>query len=150
MCWFGIWPSETALGDHAVFLVKRWALLLIALFWISGCSGNKPEPTSIEGLSQRIKDNSNDWTAYLLRGVNYYSAKEYDLALDDFNKAIYLNPESGTGYLWLGMTWSAKNDTDKALKNFSEAIRLDEKKAYALQLRGEIWQSKGEFDKAIA
>ena len=46
----------------------------------------------IDYCNYRIKERPNDGTAHWFRGKAYYQQKEYDLALESFNKVIEIFP----------------------------------------------------------
>ena len=57
------------------------------------------------------------------RGLMYYNAKEYNLAIPEFRKAITENPGNAEIYFYLGMSCKAERDTG-AVEAFQKAIDL--------------------------
>jgi tetratricopeptide (TPR) repeat protein len=77
-------------------------------------------------------------------------AQSYDLAIDDFTKAIKLEPNNGLNYRERGRAYALKKDYDKAIADFNRAIQLDPGHAKAYNNRGLAFALKGDHDKAIA
>lgn len=89
-------------------------------------------------------------------GLTYYDKKEFDLALDTFNKALEQDPKSSTIYTNLGATYTAKGDREKAIANLKKAIQINPNEAlthnnlgYALAQEGNIQEALAEFEKAL-
>jgi tetratricopeptide (TPR) repeat protein len=87
--------------------------------------------------------------AYINRGQHYYEIKEYDRAIEDFNRAIPLKPR------WLQMAYGnrgnayyALDEDDKAIDSYDKAIALDPKYTAALTARGLIYEKMGAIERA--
>jgi tetratricopeptide (TPR) repeat protein len=69
----------------------------------------------------------NDATGYYWRGTCYYDMAQYDLAINDFSKAIKLNQKSpDSEYNYRGLSYSAKGEYDSAISDFTKAIEIDQ------------------------
>jgi tetratricopeptide (TPR) repeat protein len=89
--------------------------------------------------------------AYINRGQHYYEQKEYDKAIEDFNRAIPLKPK------WLEMAYGnrgnayyAKGEDDKAIDSYDKAIAMDAKYTAALTARGLLYEKAGAIERAKA
>src|SRR5262249_12991925 len=87
--------------------------------------------------------------AYINRGQHYYEIKEYDKAIDDFNRAIQLKPK------WLqlaygnrGNAYYAKDEDDKAIDSYDRAIEIDTTYTAALTARGMLYEKPGAIERA--
>ena len=60
--------------------------------------------------------------AYINRGNLYLRKKEYDPALNDFNKALPLDWRHAVTYNARGEVFAAKGDFEWALNDFNQAI----------------------------
>jgi tetratricopeptide (TPR) repeat protein len=83
---------------------------------------------------------------YANRGLVYDDRREYDRALQDFNRAIQLYPWAFT---YRGITYRKKGEYDRAIKDFDEAIRIDPKVATYYSNRAIAYSNKGEYDRSI-
>lgn len=57
-------------------------------------------------------------------GFIYYFARQYDLALEQYNTGVELRPENGPGYYGRGFTLAAMGRHDEALADYKEMQRL--------------------------
>lgn len=109
-----------------------------------------------------IDSNPSDGAAYLGRGRVYF-AKEPNLAIQDFNKAIELNPTYFQTYISLGLLYLAvKKDYDRAIIEFNNAMvaasqnTMDaghRRRSYlqnAYVNRGAAYLQKRDFENALA
>ena len=62
--------------------------------------------------------------------------RRYDLAYDDYNKAVILDPEEPRFYMGRGRIYALKGDALKAVADFDKAIDLDSTQADAYLARG--------------
>jgi eukaryotic-like serine/threonine-protein kinase len=60
------------------------------------------------------------------KGVIFYNAREYDKAVEQYNKASELDQNSPTVHAFLGYTYSMKEMYAKAIAEYKEVIRLTE------------------------
>jgi len=117
--------------------------------------------------------------AYLDRGIYFASRRQWDLAIDNFTKAISIDKNLTAAYLLRGRAyyacasyvtstgknfdnitanitegWTAtaerQNNYNKAITDFTEAIRLDPKSALAYRERGVTFADKGDQTSALA
>ncbi len=84
-------------------------------------------------------------------------ADQYQLALDDFDKAIKLRPRRAVYYLWRGVAYHAINDLELAWGNYNAALKLtgpadtpltDEQRERAYTGLGWIAYSKKQYAEA--
>jgi protein O-mannosyl-transferase len=88
-------------------------------------------------------------TAYLNRGLAFGDKKEFDRAIEDFNKAISVNPKYVEAYLNRGMVFVVKGEFDKAIEDYNAAISVNPVFVDAYTNRGSAFYRKGELDRAI-
>lgn len=84
------------------------------------------------------------------KGYEFHIKKEYDLAIEYYNKAIKLNPIFAGAYLNRGAAFIEKHDYDLAIKDCKRVLRLKPKHISAHLNRGEAFARKHEYDLAIA
>ena len=62
---------------------------------------------------------------YNNKGVVYhYGKRDYDRAIEDYNKSIRLEPWVASTYLNRGYAYDNKGDYDRAIKDYDNAVRL--------------------------
>jgi tetratricopeptide (TPR) repeat protein len=87
--------------------------------------------------------------AFYNRGLGYYTRREYDRAIQDFDEAIRRNPKYANAFCNRGAAYQTKREYDRAIADYDEAIRLNPKDADTLALRATKYQFKGQYDRAI-
>jgi tetratricopeptide (TPR) repeat protein len=85
------------------------------------------------------------WTAiaYTNRGAVFMDEKQYDKAIDDFNKTIELSPRNANAYLGRGFSLANKNQFNRAIEDLNRAIEMNPKKADAYTIRGLVYAQIG-------
>ncbi|HEV3006363.1 MAG TPA: tetratricopeptide repeat protein [Pirellulales bacterium] len=97
-----------------------------------------------------LKSGRNVVVAYVLRGISWFSLREYDNAIKDFSEAIKLEPGNSNFFTLRGNAYDQKHLYDAALADFTEAIRLDPTNLAAYNDRGCTLTNKGEYQQAEA
>jgi tetratricopeptide (TPR) repeat protein len=75
--------------------------------------------------TNEINKNPDDIDLLKKRSKTYRLLKEYDLALNDINKAIEMNPDSAEQYYQRGFIYIKKKQYDQAIRDFDSALGLD-------------------------
>jgi len=88
-------------------------------------------------------------TAYANRGTAYRDTRQYDRAMDDYNKAVELNPGDARAYVLRGTVHVLTEQYDRVIEDCSKAIELDPQYAMAYNNRGVAYQITREYDRAI-
>ena len=89
--------------------------------------------------------------AYINRGQHHYEQKEYDKAIEDFNRAIPLKPKwVAMAYGNRGNAYYAKGEDDKAIDSYDKAVELEPKYTAALTARGLLYEKAGAVERAKA
>jgi len=96
-----------------------------------------------------IKDSSKNINKYFTLGNDYTKKKEYDKAIEAYQKAIEINPNNAWAYNNMGLCFYHKKEYDKAIEAYQKAIELDPNYARAYNNMGLCFYHKKEYDKAI-
>ncbi|MBI3353658.1 MAG: tetratricopeptide repeat protein [Nitrospirae bacterium] len=81
------------------------------------------------------------------KGNEYSLKKEYDNAIENYNKAIAFNPDDADVYTQRGKAYYDKGQYDKAIEDFNRAIALNPNDENAYAMRGFAYIHKGQYDK---
>ena len=91
-------------------------------------------------ISEAIKLHPNNPDSYYLLGKLYERSEDYDLAFDQFRKAIKIDPNYAKAFIAIGTIQSNYLDEfDKALINLTNAITLDPSNKSAYFQRGLLY-----------
>ena len=90
-----------------------------------------------------------DAEGYFRRGVEAHQRGDFDLAIQDYDKAIALKPDHAKAYYNRGVAYGAKGDYDHAIQDYDKAIALKPDHAEAYNNRGVAYWEKGDHDHAI-
>lgn len=76
---------------------------------------------AIKILNKLEKLDQNNQDIFYLRGINYYLLKEFNKAIDDFNKTLQLDPDHPEAYLYRAKAKKANNNLLGALSDYNKA-----------------------------
>jgi tetratricopeptide (TPR) repeat protein len=88
--------------------------------------------------------------AYINRGQQYYTLRNYNRAAADFTSAIALDPYHPIAYGNRGNVKHVLGQLDAAIADYSRAIELDRGYTSAYTGRGIMYERQGRIDLAIA
>ncbi|BAS68351.1 tetratricopeptide repeat protein [Bathymodiolus septemdierum thioautotrophic gill symbiont] len=103
----------------------------------------------IEICTQIVKLDPNDAYAFNNRGIVYASLKQFDKAIEDYDKAIDLNPKYAKAFYNRGNAYTHLKQFEKAIEDYDKAIDLNPKYANAFYNRGVAYRKMGDEEKAI-
>jgi hypothetical protein len=83
-----------------------------------------------------------------LRGLKYLTDKQYDLAIQEFDRAI--SNGISHAYYVRGQAWLAKKDYQRAISDFTEGIKKRERDYFVYFYRAEAYAGNNERENAIA
>ena len=84
------------------------------------------------------------------RGIMYSEKGRYDLALEEFNKALEIYPLSVEIYNNRGITYLIRGDYDRAIEDFTKAVMLNPDAAKTYYNRGITYVAKGQINRALS
>lgn len=94
---------------------------------------------AIDYLTEAIRLEPDNKSAYLLRGGAYYKLKKDNLAVGDYSNAIKLDPDNARTYALRGFAYGALGQYQSAIADFDKAISLKPDKASYYQGRANIY-----------
>lgn len=94
--------------------------------------------------TRAIELNSDNATAYSIRGAIYYRMHDFNSALGDFNQAIHFNSSDFKTFYNRGLTYVKLNNYQAAAQDFSKAIELNPNDADSWYNRGICRQRLGD------
>lgn len=98
---------------------------------------------------KREKDNQMTSGDYIRSGNRYYDKKDYQNALESYNRAVELDENNAVAYYNRGCVFSRQKEYNKAIADYSKAIELDKNYVNAYYGRGIVYGEQGKYDKAI-
>lgn len=75
-------------------------------------------------LANGVAQANNDAEIYFNRGYNYHSSGQYELAIQNYNKAIQLNPNNSVYYKRRAYSYFELKKYEQAIKDFDKAIKI--------------------------
>ncbi|HEY5006572.1 MAG TPA: TIR domain-containing protein [Caulobacteraceae bacterium] len=90
-----------------------------------------------------------DIEAMYAQGNTHAKAKEYDQAIEQYDRVIRVDPQHINALNNRGNAYLAKAGYDQAIADFDKAIAIKPDFATAYANRGNAYQDRGEFDRAI-
>jgi tetratricopeptide (TPR) repeat protein len=128
--------------------MKNYIFIFIFLTgMLSNIYGQDADHT-VEELNQAIKREPNNAELYTERATVYGKSGRYAEALDDFNKAIYLNPTANS-YNGLSLTYIYLRNIEEAINAATKSIELDPYDDVGYANRGFGKFLMGRFDEAL-
>ena len=86
-------------------------------------------------------------TAYV-KGRELFLSKDYDSAIEQFNKVIEMDEKFVEAYNMRGSCYSALKKNDEAVKDFSKAIELNPDNRGAYLGRSSVYKAMGKLPQA--
>jgi len=132
--------------------VLKWlfpvaASLLLAIFLASSLAACLPTDQRLLKEGDRYYDAGDKLN---VEGKSSEALKQYDLAVQQYSKALEANPQSIPGYLSRGAAYTELGKYDEALKDLGQVIQMDPENTMAYYQRAmtEIFAQK--YDQSIA
>lgn len=86
---------------------------------------------------------------YFFLGLSYYGLEQYELALNQFQKALDLSPEFERARILVAMTLLKQKRLDDAIIEIQKVLRTNPNNAYAHNILGSAFLANGEYDKGM-
>ncbi len=110
--------------------MSRFPHAALAAFVIVAALAGCQSTTTVNGqpvapTERREQDPVKRAEIRLQLAASYYQNRQYQIAIDEANRAIELDPKSAMGYSILGLIYMDLDDRSQAELNFGRALRLD-------------------------
>lgn len=140
-------------------IVNRFLLLMILFFIPINVSAqnyfklgkkelkNGKYSIAVSYFTKHLKS-SEDYKAYINRGIAYSMMNQIELALNDYNKSIQLKPKSENSYYNRGIAYSKSGKLEEAIKDFQKVIELKPNYARAFDKIGKIYFEQNKLEDA--
>jgi Tfp pilus assembly protein PilF len=105
---------------------------------------------SISLWGDAIEKNDKAPKSFNNRGLTYYEHQQYDKALYDFNRTIYLRDDYPDAHYNRGVVYFTLKKYNEALEDYNIALQQNPKFAKAYNNRGNVYHLVGKYNEAIA
>jgi tetratricopeptide (TPR) repeat protein len=105
---------------------------------------------SLMDFEDAIKQDKRNAEAYFYKGKINKALKQFDKAVDDFNKALDLGYSKYECAVEVGNAYSQMGSRSKAIRYFTSAIKEDPNKGKAYELRGLGYLIEEDYKNALA
>lgn len=126
-------------------ILKYTIALCIAATLAQALHAQTPAQQTIAPLTQAIKANPKNASAWFKRGNAYYKLGKYDLAVSDLTQSLTLDPDNTKATRSRGNAYYKLNNLDSAIIDFSEVLEDSADDKGVLQLRGDAYRVKNEY-----
>ena len=114
----------------------------------------KKEPADQEKSDKKFanrtkKNEISDKEVKLINGIRYYKNKEYEKAIDEFQKVIETYPDYKEAHSILGNAYFRIRKYDEASSAYQRVRQLDPKDETAYENMGVIYANRGEYKQAL-
>lgn len=102
-------------------------------------------------MSPEQPQNNEDWYAayHFGMGVFHQKNKEFEKAVEEYNKVIKLDPDNAEVHINLGVIYKDKGDLDKAVEEYEKALAIDPHLEVGYNNLGVAYFLKGNYAEAI-
>jgi putative PEP-CTERM system TPR-repeat lipoprotein len=87
--------------------------------------------------------------SYLFLGLSYYGLEQYELALNQFQKALDINSDLECARTLVAVTLLKQQRVDDAIIGIRKVVRNNPSNAYAYNILGSALLANGEFDEGM-
>ncbi len=87
---------------------------------------------------------------YLFLGLSYYGLNQFELALNQFQRALDINPDFERARILVATTLLKQKRVDDAIIEIQKVLRSNPQNAYAHNILGSAFLASGEYDKGMA
>jgi tetratricopeptide (TPR) repeat protein len=116
------------------------------------CTGNDPDRSipACTALIQSAQQSAKSIAIALdSRGLAYARKRDFDRAIEDYDRSLQINPDSATAHYNRGVAYEFKHDYERALPDLDRAVQLDPGDADSFFCRGLALEQRRDYERAI-
>jgi len=98
----------------------------------------------------KMVEKENDPNRYWELANKHFEKKEYQSAIDNYNKVIQLSPDFAPAYFQRGFSYANLNNSGGAMKDFSKYIQLEPQEPSGYAYRGLLLFNQANYTDAIS
>jgi len=141
------WHDGASLWDHAIRTAPSYKAYLNRATLLKD---EKNYDQAVTYFGEAINLNPQLGTdAYIYRGNIYFEQKKYDLAFEDYKKALQTNQTDFTVLHNMGVVFSFRNQYDSALKYYNMSLAKNAAYKPAYNSRGVLYMNHEKYQEAI-
>jgi hypothetical protein len=140
-----LFPGEN-LRKKILFPTGITTLVLLAILTWNQCGYWKNDIVLYQHTIQTIKDEA---YAHHIRGITYGKLGQYQLAIEEFDKALHLKPYYVKAYYNRGLAYAKLGQHQRAVEDYSQAIKIMPDYAKAYHERGNSYFELSQYHLAI-
>ncbi len=145
----GYWKNGISLFKHTVRVTKTDDRALANLGSDFTKLGQYQQQKEIQYYNKTIQLKTNDYLAYLQRGISYSKIGQYQKAINDFSQAIQIKPDYVESYIHRGNIYGRHGQYKLAIEDFDKVISLNPDHVTAYNNRGLAYSALGQYETAI-
>lgn len=130
--------------------VLRVLCVVVMIFSVLAYSRNRVWGSELSLWTDNVRKSPGKAGAYLARGVAYNNNGQSDLAIRDFDRAIFLQPNYVRAYNNRAVAYQMNGDLRHAIDDYDKVISINPNFVTAYSNRGAAYQQLGETDKALS
>ena len=104
---------------------------------------------ALEEIEQIQSNFPNSVLLYNICGAIYTELEQFDLAVENFKKALVIKPDYADAFCNIGIAEQKKGDLDSAITSYKKSIKINPLHATAYFNIGVIYQARGDLEAAI-
>ncbi|KPJ56762.1 MAG: hypothetical protein AMS16_01840 [Planctomycetes bacterium DG_58] len=102
------------------------------------------------GLQTQTAGGTRDEPTHFQKALDWEVREDFDLAHEEYRRAIRENPNDSRAYVNLGCLYARKGDRERAERYYRKAVEVNPKDIRALNLLGGIYMRQNRYALAIA
>ena len=131
-------------------MLNRIFILLTLLFAVSfSVHSHNGSHDRIRQVTHDIEHHPKNPDLRVKRGRMHRDSEQYDLAIQDFKKALSMNPKHQEALYWISEVYTRTHQIPKAKKHLKLLISNSANSPKAHQLLGEIYKKNQQFEESV-
>ncbi|MBN1861514.1 MAG: tetratricopeptide repeat protein [Candidatus Thermoplasmatota archaeon] len=116
--------DETFFKRSESIVISLILIVMVSIYGIKTVTRNTIWKGETHFWLKTVEESPFSVFARINLGNTYFEKKEYDKAIEEFNRALSLNPNASKAYSNLGRLYCVKGDYQRSLHYYEEALQL--------------------------